>query len=276
MWLKKFLIVAFNVIVASNLFANTTMKPPTLVLVHGALLTSNIWGPVQSYLQNHHVNVVTLDVPGRLDDNISAKDADLELAAKKVCTVVNMQYGPVILVGHSQGGAIINQAINECGEKVKALVYIAAVVPLNGEKPYDLLSQTDGENFDLCTNIDHLSGLYQVNYNGPIKEMFMDDVSAEKSSRAIATMVPEPIIIGEKPLHFSNAVFEAIPKFYIKTTNDKIISPATQEKFLNRVKFIQTFELPTSHSPFLAEPKKVGEILNGIVDSLSTSLIKRQ
>lgn len=259
--IKKLLNILIFLNITLPLYANNIGARPTIVLVHGALLTSSIWAPLQSYLQNQHYNVVTLDVPGRSDDGIVAKEVTIDLAAKKVCDVIRMQNGPVMLVGHSQAGAVNNQAIDLCGDNIQTLVYIAAVVPLNGEKPYDLLSESDAANFDKCTKLDTENGLYQIDYTGPIKEMFMADASDIESSRAIANMVPEPIIIGENPLHFSNTRFESIPKFYIGTTQDKIISPATQKKFLERVKFVQTYFLETSHSPFLTQPQQIGRIL---------------
>ena len=241
-------------------------KRPTLVLVHGALLTGSIWGSVQSHLQNHLYNVVTLDVPGRGDDDVASTDATLYLAAKKVCDVANMQEGQVVLAGHSQSGAVINQAIHYCAVKIKALIYIAAVVPFDNEKPYDLLSEEDGLNFDRCAKQDISTGYYQIDKDGPLKEMFMDDASEESAKRAIANMVPEPIIIGDNTLHFSMEIFRKIPKFYIKTTSDKIISLETQNKFISRLNFIQTHEVKSSHSPFISKPKQLSDILMHIVD----------
>ncbi|STX29183.1 acetoin dehydrogenase E2 subunit dihydrolipoyllysine-residue acetyltransferase [Legionella beliardensis] len=266
MLLKKILMIVACLSVNVSVAANTMQTHPTLLLVHGALLTSGIWAPVQSYLQNHHYNVVTVDIPGRAEDDISAKEATLYQAAKKVCDVARMQYGPVILVGHSQGGAVINQAINECETKIKALIYVAAVVPLNGEKPYQLLSEEDNEHFDSCTQLDEKSGLYKINYNGPLKEMFMADASLEQVQHATANMVPEPIIIGENLLHFPEDTFEKIPKFYIETTEDKIISPKTQQRMRSRIHFIHSYSLQSSHSPFISKSKQLSRLLMGIAD----------
>ena len=53
-------------------------------------------------------------------------------------------------------------------------------------------------------------------------------------------------------------------------TADKIISPATQKKTLNRVKFMRTYQLQTSQSPFFSQPKQVGVLLGDIIDSTLT------
>jgi pimeloyl-ACP methyl ester carboxylesterase len=242
------------------------MPAVTLLLVHGALLTSRIWSPVQSYLQNKGYNVVTLDVPGRAEDNIRAKDASLFMAADKVCKVVNMQPGPVIVVAHSQAGAIITQATKQCGDHISALVYVAAVVPHNGEKAFDLLSEADGENFDKVTTLDKSAGLYNINYQGPLIALFMADVDSGLAIKAINNMVAEPVRIGEEALQYNQEAFEEIPKFYIKTTADKIISTVTQEQFIHRDNFKKVYSMTTSHSPFISQPRLLGRYLAEIAD----------
>src|SRR5262245_20461218 len=112
----------------------------TYVLVHGALFTSTGYQRVQSRLQNDGQNVVTVDVPGRAGDGLDPRGIDIKTAAEKVCKVVTAVGGPVVLVGHSQGGALITQALADCGTNVKGLVYLAAVVPLDGETAFQGLN----------------------------------------------------------------------------------------------------------------------------------------
>ena len=70
--IKKFLFLISILILSINMATASNSRKPTLILVHGALFTSSVWIAVQSYLQNHGYNVVTLDVPGRAGDgNIS-------------------------------------------------------------------------------------------------------------------------------------------------------------------------------------------------------------
>lgn len=270
MSLIKMLLFFFTVLIISiNPATASNAKKPTLILVHGALFTSSVWIAVQSYLQNHGYNVVTLDVPGRADDGISPQKATLFLAANKVCKVVEMQQMPVILVGHSQSGAVITQAINQCGSYVKGLVYVAAVVPLNGETAFQDLSNQDNENFDKCAILDAENNIFQINFNGPIKEMFMADASIIQANQVIHSMVPEPASIGSDTLHYDKQIFDAIPKFYIETQNDKIISLETQKKIESKIKFKKIYSIKASHSPFLSQPKLLGNHLIEITDSLS-------
>lgn len=241
----------------------------TFILIHGALLASDAWMPVQSYLQNHGYNVVTVDVPGRSEDNIAPQDVTLTLAAEKICKVAKLQGRRVILVGHSQSGAVITQAQSLCSQQIAGLVYVAAVVPANGEKPFDLLSEQDGANFDKVAVRQDQQGIYKINYQGPIKEMFMQDASDTQAQHAIHNMVSEPIRIGDYALQYDELVFAVVPKFYIKTRFDLIISPETQNKYLARTQFRKVYELNTGHSPFVSQAKVLGRQLSEIYDVLA-------
>ena len=261
MSLIRKLLFLITIFLSINMATASNTRKPTFILVHGALFTSSVWIGVQSYLQNNGYNVVTLDVPGRADDGIDPNNVTLSLAANKVCKVVEMQQSPVILLGHSQGGAIITQAVDQCGSRINGLVYVAAVVPLNGETAFQDLSNQDNANFDKCATFDAKANVVQINYNGPIKEMFMADATSIQSEQAIHNMVPEPANIGNETLHYDKHVFDSIPKFYIETQNDKIISLETQKKIEAKIKLNKIYSMQTSHSPFLSQPKLLGMYL---------------
>lgn len=268
-YLRKTIALLLAVLLTGGVSAKASVENPTIILVHGALLDSTIWSSVQSYLQNRNYNVVTIDVPGRSGDGMDAKVVSLDIAAKKLCNIAAMQHGPVIIAGHSQAGAIITQATAECGKIIKALVYIAAVVPLSDESTFMLLSDSDGRNFDQCVIADKIAGLYRINSNGPLKEMFMDDASPAEVKRAIATMTAEPMRLGDDVLQYNEADFKAIPKFYIKTTEDRIISPQTQDNYIRRVNLKKVYQISSGHSPFLTKPHQLGAYLSEIIDKMA-------
>jgi len=171
--LIKFISVLFLIVAAYQTHA-ITKRHPTMILLHGALFASDIWLPVQTYLQNDGYNVITVDTPGRLHDGVMPKYATLTAAVTKLCKVVDLQPEPVLLVGHNQAGAIITQAIAHSGKNIKGLEYLAAVVPWSGEQPFDLFN--DQDNYYLNSEQGHhipvqLIGLYHGNafIRGPVK-----------------------------------------------------------------------------------------------------------
>src|SRR5690606_27409356 len=123
--------------------------------------------PYSAFFKMTATMSVTLDVPGRAGDPTSPKDIDLTLAAKRVCQVVNLQSEPVILVGHSQGGALITQATEFCGDRIRALVYVAAVLPLSGETAFQALNPERDTGFGKCAEFDPTARLFRLKKDGP-------------------------------------------------------------------------------------------------------------
>src|SRR5256712_9814916 len=95
---------------------------PTIVLVHGAFADGSSWSKVIPILQRDGYTVIAVQNP------LTSFAADVETTKR----VVDAQTGPVVLVGHSYGGAVITEAAAG-GAHVKALVYVAAVAPAVGE-----------------------------------------------------------------------------------------------------------------------------------------------
>jgi pimeloyl-ACP methyl ester carboxylesterase len=266
----KFIVGSIFSIISIDNYALSFRAHSTLLLVHGALFNSSGWLATQSYLQNAGYNVVTVDVPGRSNDRIDPKTVTLDMAANKVCKVAKLQSDKVILVGHSQGGAVITQAIDQCSDKIKALVYIAAVVPENQESVFQSLSQQDNDNFNLCGDVDEEKGVVKVNYQGPLQQMFMSDVSEQYARVAINNMTDEPLKIGDSVLHYSTSIFKNMPKFYIHTQYDRIISMPTQKMIVAKFQYNKIITLPTSHSPFISQPAILAKSLTKIVDSVDS------
>src|SRR6266576_5429273 len=109
----------------SNLAAQaapTASAKPTIVLVHGAFADGSSWSKVIPILQRDGYTVIAVQNP------LTSFAADVETTKR----VVDAQAGPVVLVGHSYGGAVITQAAAGSAN-VKALVYVAAFAPEVGE-----------------------------------------------------------------------------------------------------------------------------------------------
>lgn len=109
------------------------MKKPTVVLVHGAFADSSSWDGVITPLLAEGFPVVAASIPMR----------GLKSDADYVAALIKGIDGPVVLVGHSYGGAVITNAGTSCGS-VKALVYVAGFAPDTGETAADLTSRFPG------------------------------------------------------------------------------------------------------------------------------------
>jgi pimeloyl-ACP methyl ester carboxylesterase len=106
---------------------------PTIVLVHGAFADSSSWGQEIPVLQKKGYTVIAVANPLR---DVGSDSAYLE-------SVLQTIPGPIVLVGHSYAGFLISQAGAE-DPNVKALVYVAAYIPVAGESPADLTYMNPG------------------------------------------------------------------------------------------------------------------------------------
>ncbi|MGE3683371.1 MAG: alpha/beta fold hydrolase [Bdellovibrionales bacterium] len=238
---------------------------PTFLLVHGALLTSSVWSAVQSELQTLGHNVVTLDVPGRAQDGISPKAVTLDLATSKVCRVAALQHDPVILVGHSQGGALITHAVGKCPNSIVGLIFVAAVVPKSGTTAFQDLSPEDEEWFTQVAALDEENGIWRITSPERIGAAFMADVPRQAIARWIPTFVNEPSELGNGTILYDTKEWNKIPKVYIETRQDRIIGLPTQRRIQVTHHFDAVFSIDASHSPFLSKPK---ELSKHIIDGL--------
>jgi pimeloyl-ACP methyl ester carboxylesterase len=114
---------------ASPVQAAAAEKPVSVVLVHGAFVDGSGWKPVYDALSKRGYEVLIVQNP----------TVTLEGDAEATRQTIARAKHPVVLVGHSYGGAVVSQAGDD--PKVKSLVYIAAFAPDVGESVFDLASK---------------------------------------------------------------------------------------------------------------------------------------
>ena len=197
-----------------------------------------------------------LDLPGHGSTRMPISEISLQAYADHVCGVLDDQAQPAILVGHSMGGVVISQAAEYRPEKVKILVYLAAFLLQNGES----LSQVfDGDTDSLLTPNVVLSEdqSYLTVREEAIKEIFYADCSVEDVVRAKSLLVPQAIAPATTPINITEENFGRIPRVYIETLRDRVISPALQKQMYTTLKCQKVISMGTSHSPFFSAPEEL-------------------
>ena len=176
----------------------------------------------------------------------------MEAYVDSVCKIVDAQSEPVILVGHSLGGVIITQSAEYRPEKIKILVYIAAVLLRNGESPLNV-PDTDsllGPNMIMAED-----GSVTIK-DEVIREAWYSDCRDEDVAWAKSLLVPQ------NPATFATAVstteenFSRIPRVYIECLRDRALSPWVQKKMYTDVP-CRLISMETNHSPFLSAPEEL-------------------
>jgi len=219
------------------------------VLVHGAWLGSWCWDPIGRRLDAAHVPYVTVDNP-----SVAAAPSDLAADVDNVRRVLDTIDGPVLLVGHSYGGAVVTDAGTH--ENVEALVYLTAFALDAGESvaANDLQG---GEDTKLAHAVELDDDLVSVDPQRAF-ELFFHDCDPEVAARARARLMPMSMAAMQDVIR--TVAWREKPATYIVCTDDRALPVPLQMSNAARVGGEQ-LELPTSHSPFLSQPAALAGML---------------
>jgi len=108
------------------------------VLVHGAFSGAWIWGPLTDRLRAAGHSVEVFDLPGSGDDHRPASEVTLDACATRLCEVLASGSEPAVVAGNSMGGIVATQGAARCPSRVRALVYVTAFLPKDGQSLLDL------------------------------------------------------------------------------------------------------------------------------------------
>jgi pimeloyl-ACP methyl ester carboxylesterase len=226
------------------------MTKPTIVLVHGAWADGGSWNPVSTELQAQGFTVLT---PPNLLRGVAGD------AAYIASFLAQRTTGPVVLVGHSYGGVVINNAGTGGGD-VKALVYVDAFIPEVGENVFQILGGS-GSALDVP---DPTAVLDIVGYPGApegdaeaflkpstVHEAFAQDLS--EADRWLIAASQRPIALGANIAPTESAAWKTIPSWAVVGTEDLVIPPAVQRSMAERAGSTIT-EVAASHVSMVSHP----------------------
>jgi pimeloyl-ACP methyl ester carboxylesterase len=228
-------------------------KKPTIVLEHGAFADSSSWNGVIERLQKDGYPVIAAANPLRGPKS----DADA------LRGLLDHVQGPVVVVGHSYGGSVISEAA--AGDsQVKALVYVAALLPAVGENAQDLLGKFPGSTLaDALDPVpytlpDGTTGTDLYVDRDKFPHQFAADVPASTAALMAATQRPiAQTALAEKA---TEAAWQTTPSWDVITTQDLNIPLATQE-FMAKRAHAHTTEIRASHSVAVSHPDAVARVV---------------
>jgi pimeloyl-ACP methyl ester carboxylesterase len=227
------------------------MAVKNIVLVHGAWANGSSWSKVIPLLEAKGLHAVAVQNP------LNSVAADVASTNR----LINAQDGPVLLVGHSYGGAVITEAGNNA--KVAGLVYVAAFAPEEGETLAGM-----AEKFPTPPALSQIQpiedGFLLLTPKG-IREDFAQDLSPAEQNILLATQAATHASILGTPI--KQAAWHAKPSWFVVASNDRCIAPE-QEKSTAARMGAKILILPTSHVAMLAQPEKVADFVIGAAASL--------
>jgi len=227
---------------------------PTIVFVHGGWADSSGWNQEITNLERRGFTVIAPANPLR----------DLASDTAYIRSVLQTISGPIVLVAHSYGGAVITNAAVGV-PNVKALVYIAAFAPDNGESLAELVTMNPGSQIG-PTTLDFRP--YPLPGGGTdidlyikksaFHDAFAGDLPLQMTDQMQATQRP-----------FANAAFVApsgepawktIPSWYMVAKRDHAIPPAT-ERFMAQRAHASTVEVDSSHVAMISQPEATTRLI---------------
>jgi len=217
----------------------------TVVLVHGAWADGSSWNKVTEELQRKGFNVVAAQIP------LTSFTDDVASLRK----VLDRQADPLVLVGHSYGGAVLTAAATG-HPKVKGLVYVAAIVPDEGETVGDVLHrvaphpsapklQPDADGF-LWLDVD------------AFRAAVAPDASLAEAALMAATQKPISVSCLGQPM--GKPAWREKPSWFLITEKDRMVSAETQRFTAARMKS-KVVSLSIDHTPLVSKPDAVTELI---------------
>lgn len=245
--------------ISDPLPANNAGTPPTYVLVHGAWQAPYVWDAVRDQLKQQGVNVIVVELPGHGSDHTPPQNLSLDVYRDTVIRAFP-ENGKVILAGHSMSGMAVSHVAESVSHRISKLVYIGAFLPASGQALTDLAFSDPGSQLGpaLVPSEDQLT--LDVKQES-LTRLFIDDGSATAKELVISNYRPEPAIPFSNKVVLTAENFGAVPKMYIKTLQDKVISESLQDRMIAAARITSIFPVSTSHSPFLSQPQLISDIL---------------
>ncbi|MGG6462078.1 alpha/beta hydrolase [Solilutibacter silvestris] len=222
------------------------MSKPAVVLVHG------FWGGAAHWAKA----IVELKRLGYNDlhavENPLTSLADDVERTRKMVAQIN---GPVVLVGHSYGGAVITEAGNL--PNVAALVYIAAFAPDAGESPGGITQQHPPA---AVANIAPDSDGYLWVIPDKFHESFCQDLTADEGLvMAVTQKAPLGSTFGD---NISDPAWKHKPCWYQISSQDRMIAPENQQRMSARMNPRKTITLESSHASLASHPAEIAALID--------------
>jgi pimeloyl-ACP methyl ester carboxylesterase len=225
-------------------------RPPTIVLVHGALSDASVWAEVAPRLTAQSSVVLAPAIPLR----------GLETDAAYLSAFLDTIHGPLVLVGHSYGGTVISHPTLAKAD-IKALVYISAFAPESGESSIALNTRWSGSKLgdDAVLTRSYPGGTDLYLRSERFAEVYADDLPSAKVE--ILALTQRPIDVAALAASFEGEpLWRRVPSWMLISTKDASL-PVEAQRFMAQRAQATTREVACSHATPLAQPAETANLI---------------
>ena len=234
----------------------------TFMLVHGACTGGWCWEKLTPLLRAMGHTTHAPDLPGLGKDHTPPASVTLADNVDKIARKLDTIDEPVILVGHSLGGVTISQLAEARRRKIKALVYITALLPPSGKTGRDMTAMEPDSLFRRSREMSPDGTTYTF-ARTQLPTLFYEDVPFEDRYRAMERLRPQPVAISSTPVTLTEERFGSVARWYIECTYDNAILIRVQRRMVALTP-CKVITMECGHSPFYSNPEELAEHLDKI------------
>lgn len=230
------------------------------VLVHGAWEEAKSWDAITPLLeaQGHRVNSINL--PGHGANVQPISEMNMNNYINTVIAEIEKESKPVILVAHSMTGSVISQVAERIPEKIERLIFVAAFLLEDGGTVMEAMQSDNGLFLpDIIFSEDQS---YAMVPEKTLRSAGLHDVEENVINEVLPYFVEkqstEPFL---SKVRVSETKFGTVPKTYIRTTLDKVTTPALQDRMISTWNVDVVHNLESGHFPNFSVPQELAKLL---------------
>jgi len=229
------------------------------ILIHGAWGNATGWARLIPLLEAKGHEARAIDLPGHGADPTPPAGVGMGDYVEKAEALLR-EAGPACVVGHSMGGIVTAMLSARCPDLVQKAIYVAALLPREGESLVSLIEQQEG------------AGVVPAIVRGPEKgvtlldpdlapPILFADASPRDQQRAMAAMSPQSNKAQKDPATLGPR-FDEVPRAYVFCTEDRTVEYALQQRMVAATPCAQTATLDCGHVPQLTRAADLAAILD--------------
>lgn len=234
-----------------------------IILIHGAWGNAAGWAGIVPLLtaRGHHVEAV--DLPGHGRSTIAPETVGQADYVDSVAERL-LSGPPAMLVGHSMGGIVAAQVSARHPDHVTKAVYVAALLPRDGESLLDLIRQQDAPGIQAAVRPGPARGTTEL--DPAAAATLFQDATPVQAAGAIAALGPQ-----SNAAQTDKAVlgpgFNRVPRAYVFCAQDRVVTPPLQRKMVDATPCEAEFTLDCGHVPQLTQPRALADLLDGLASA---------